>query len=418
MVVVMLVVVFAVILVGLLSWQYRTRKRLKEITEIAGELAQGNYEARVPSGRAGCLGRLGQALNSFGDKVQITIGELSKEKTQLSAILSTLVEGVVAVDQNNKIVIVNAAVERIFRTSAAEVHNKPFLEALRHSQLNSLLQRAANSGKECVEEVQLFTPEERIFEAYALPIIQNGLVAGVLLALHDITRIRQLEQMRRDFVANVSHELRTPVASIKGYAETLSSGAINDSDNRLEFVRIIEKHADRLSVLIDDLLDLSAIESGRRLPMPEPVNLTGIVQEIVQILSPQIMQRNVNVENALSSDLPVVSADKSQIRQVLTNFMDNAVKFNREKGTVRISGELQDKFIRVMIKDAGIGIPDKDLPHVFERFYRVDKARSRELGGTGLGLSIVKHIIENHGGHVGVESKLGEGSTFWFTLPI
>jgi two-component system phosphate regulon sensor histidine kinase PhoR len=223
--------------------------------------------------------------------------------------------------------------------------------------------------------------------------------------------------MRRDFVANVSHELRTPLASIKGYAETLRSGAVDDKENRLDFLRTIEEHADHLTKLVDDLLDLSAIESGHRAPRLVPTDLALMLAESVRAFAPPAEERKVGLEFLPSPGLPRASVDPDQLRQILANLLDNALKYTEPGGRVTVSAEPWEGGVRVTVQDTGVGIPAEHLPRLFERFYRVDKARAREAGGTGLGLSIVKHLVEAHGGEVSVESKRPGGSSFRFTLP-
>ncbi|OGR94054.1 MAG: hypothetical protein A2V88_10125 [Elusimicrobia bacterium RBG_16_66_12] len=222
--------------------------------------------------------------------------------------------------------------------------------------------------------------------------------------------------MRRDFVANVSHELRTPLASIKGFAETLREGAVDDKEHRIEFLRTIEEHADHLTKMVDDLLDLSAIESGHRLPRLEPEDLAVLLTESVRAFAPIAGDRGVALEALPLPLLPKALADRDQFRQILANLLDNAIKYTERGGRVEVSAEASAGGLSVAVRDTGAGIPADDLPRVFERFYRVDKARSREAGGTGLGLSIVKHLVEAHGGKVSVESRQPGGSVFRFTL--
>jgi two-component system phosphate regulon sensor histidine kinase PhoR len=234
---------------------------------------------------------------------------------------------------------------------------------------------------------------------------------------HDISELKRLEQVRKEFVANVSHELRTPLATIKSFAETLVGGAIEDKDHRIEFVAEIEKASDRMTRLVDDLLELSALESGKMPPNFEKLSLQKIAAEVTASLMPLAGRKQIVLRLEPFHDIPEVRADRDQLKQVFTNLLDNAIKFSGEKATVRISAQAAERGVCVSISDTGVGIPQADLPRVFERFYRVDKARSREAGGTGLGLAIVKHIVELHGGSVSVESAPGAGSTFRFTLP-
>jgi len=237
--------------------------------------------------------------------------------------------------------------------------------------------------------------------------------------LHDITEMRRLENLRKDFVANVSHELKTPLTSIKGFVETLLGGALRDGEHGTAFLKMMEEDAKRLERLIDDLLKLSEIES-KEVPLKiSPLDLKAEVESVLSTFQHQIEKKRIVVENQISEDpFPKVKADRDKLRQVLINLIDNGIKFNRDGGRIVLGAEVtEEKEIRISVEDSGIGIPKKDIPRIFERFFRVDKARSRELGGTGLGLAIAKHIIEAHGGTVSCASELGKGSTFSFTLP-
>ncbi|HVA66410.1 MAG TPA: ATP-binding protein [Elusimicrobiota bacterium] len=234
---------------------------------------------------------------------------------------------------------------------------------------------------------------------------------------NDFSRLRRLDEMRRDFVANVSHELRTPLAAIKAFSETLASGALAERETAEEFIREIEKSADRMSRLVDDLLELSALESGQRPGAREKVSLMRAAAEVVAALMPLAQKKQIVLRLDPFPDMPDILADKGQIKQVFTNLIDNAIKFTGDKGLVHVRAALQNGREMVIIQDSGCGIPEEDLPRIFERFYRVDKARSREMGGTGLGLAIVKHIVEGHGGHVWVESRFGEGAAFRAEFP-
>jgi len=236
------------------------------------------------------------------------------------------------------------------------------------------------------------------------------------VVVHDITEIRRLETVRSDFVANVSHELKTPLTSIKGFVETLLEGALDDKENNRNFLKIIRDHAERLDSLVNDLLSLSHLESKEIMLKKTSFNLRQQVEGVISGFRSQFKKKDIEIKNGLSADISV-TADKDRLEQVIINLIDNAIKFNKKKGFVRIFGEEINGKVKIIVEDSGIGIPEKDIPRIFERFYRVDKARSRELGGTGLGLSIVKHIIELHNGSAGVESTEGLGSKFWFILP-
>lgn len=340
------------------------------------------------------------------------------DKSHLPIILSNMMEGVIAVDTNGRVLFLNQALARIFDINPAEAPGRHLLEVVRQNQLNALLQSALQDQKARTDEIRTFSPDEHVFEAIAVPLVENGNRVGALLVLHDISQIRRLEQVRRDFVANVSHELRTPLASIKGFAETLRTGALEDIEHRLEFVKSIEKHTDNMTALVEDLLDLTAIESGQRAPQKEPSNLIDVLKDVVAGIKPVAAQKKIKIDFDIEGGLPLVLADKSHLKQIFNNLLENALKFNSEGGQVKLAAKKDGATVQAQVSDSGTGIPAQDIPRIFERFYRVDKARSRAMGGTGLGLSIVKHLVEANGGSVTVESKIGKGSQFTVFLPI
>ena len=414
-----LVVALAASCVGLLAAAVLLRDsvgRKGEISDAARRLASGDYNARVHGLDGGALDPLGASLNGFAERVQETIAGLSRDKAQLTAVLDQMEEAVVAVDAAGLVLVVNPALSRLLGVDAASARGRRYLETVRHNGISQLLGSVLREGLPSALEIRIFAPEELVFDAHAAPLTQDGHVGGALLVLHDITRLRRLEQMRRDFVANVSHELRTPLASIRGFAETLSAGAVDDKENRLDFLKTIEEHAGRLTKLVDDLLDLSAIESGHRAPRLAPTDLASALAEAARAFMPVAEERGVRLETPPTDALPRVLADPDQLRQILANLLDNAIKYTEPGGLVELSAERWKGGARVTVRDTGVGIPEADRPRVFERFYRVDKARAREAGGTGLGLSIVKHLVEAHGGEVSVESRQPGGTSFRFTL--
>ncbi len=411
-------VILLVTLFVALGFASSISRPVSEMADVAGRLATGDYSARIQSTLPDEHGRLGDTLNLLAERVQSKIQELSRDKAQLSAILSNMTEAVVAMDATGRIIAVNSALSRMFSVDAPAAVGKMFIEVLRHHQLEQLVRGVQTERKPAIEEVRTFAPDERVFEAQAVPLNEDGQFSGVLVVLHDITRLRRLEQVRRDFVANVSHELRTPLASIKGFAETLEMGAMDDPKNRVDFLQSIQKQADGMTSLVEDLLDLTAIESGQREPNRQPAALSDIIDDVILSLRPLAGRRKVELTVSLPADLPPADVDRNQIRQVFANLIENAVKFNREGGRVAVELSVAGEWMQIRVSDTGIGIPSQDLPRVFERFYRVDKARSREMGGTGLGLSIVKHIVDAHGGAVSVESAQGKGTTFTVRLPL
>jgi two-component system, OmpR family, phosphate regulon sensor histidine kinase PhoR len=414
---IMLSVAVLVIAFFIALWLASSLSRpVREMSEVAQRIAGGDYLSRVRHEGADEHGRLGEALNFLAERVHRTVQELSHGKAQLSGILENMMEGVVALDAAGRVIAINPALARVFSLDAAGTRGKLFLEVLRHHQLDQLVRGVFSDHKARVEEVRTFVPEERIFEAQAAPLHEGGEFAGALVVLHDITRLRQLEQVRRDFVANVSHELRTPLASIKGFAETLEMGALDDPKNARGFLESIVRQTDRMTALVEDLLDLTAIESGERAPVIEPVAVGDVLDDVVSSLRPQAGRKKIDIVVNVPRGLPPVAADRGQLRQIFVNLLENAVKFT-QAGSVTVTAAAAGDRLSVTVADTGVGIPAQDLGRIFERFYRVDKARSREMGGTGLGLAIVKHLVESHGGSVHVESSVNRGSTFTVLLP-
>jgi len=360
--------------------------------------------------------KLVATLNKMAKKLEDKINEIEIKNQHLVAILESMVEGIIVVDKTSRIVSVNITVENIFSISKKNLEGKIFLEVIRNNDISDIISAVLKKGEFTSCELTLVWPVQKIFQINASPIFEKGIVNGCLLVIHDMTEIRKLETMRRDFVANVSHELKTPLTSIKGFLETLLEGALDDKENNRHFLIIMQNHTERLNKLVDDLLSLSHLESKEILLKKDFFSLYQQVAKVITNCGAQLKKKKIEIKNELPVDLSV-NADRDKIEGVVTNLIDNAIKFNIESGTIRIYSQDQNGNIKIIIEDSGIGIPEKDMPRIFERFYRVDKARSTELGGTGLGLSIVKHIVELHGGNVGVESVEGLGSKFWFTLP-
>ncbi len=352
-----------------------------------------------------------------------TLQERLKEKDYLQRVLKEMAEGVLVVDERGRIQVVNEALRRLF-SLPQEAIGKSLLELIRHSELEDAIRQAITTGKRSTFDLTLPSSPGKNVEVYVAPIApfprperKGEEREGAIAVFHDISRLKELERVRQDFVANVSHELRTPLSTIKGYAETLLDGALKE-EVAFSFVQVIKKHADRLTKIVEDLLMLSKIESGEFLMHREPLSLAEVIDDVLELIQGAADKKQVTMVKDHLSESLLVEADRKDLEQILINLLDNAIKYNREGGRVLISvARKGTQEVEVSIQDNGIGIPKEDLPRLFERFYRVDKGRSKELGGTGLGLSIVKHLVHAHGGRVWVESRLGEGSTFYFTLP-
>ena len=337
-------------------------------------------------------------------------------QAQQQVLFNSMLEGLLLLDRNRKIYLANRAFKNLFGLKI-ELRGKTVMEALRVHELAELVERAENEKQVFNYELKLPDLSERWLQVNAALITNSvGEREGTILVFHDLTRLKQLERTREEFVANVSHELRTPLSLIKGYVETLLDGARNEPAIAERFLKIIERNTQRLDLLIQDLLTISALESERIKLNLQPVELRLLIEKIFADLKPPAENKNVELVNQLPE--LTATADANRLEQVLANLVDNAIKYGRAQGHVTVGGKkLDDGKLEIFVQDDGPGIPAESLDRVFERFYRVDKARSRDQGGTGLGLSIVKHIVQAHGGEVWVKSELGKGATFFFTLP-
>jgi two-component system phosphate regulon sensor histidine kinase PhoR len=337
-------------------------------------------------------------------------------KAQQQVLFNSMLEGLLLLDRNRRIYLANRAFKNLFGLKT-ELRGKTIMEALRVHELAALVERVEKDGQVFDYELKLPELSERWLQVNAAAIFNSaGEREGTILVFHDLTRLKQLERAREEFVANVSHELRTPLSLIKGYIETLLDGARNNPEVAQRFLKIIERNTQRLDLLIQDLLTISALESGRTKLNLQPVELHSLVEKIFSDLKPPATNKNVELINQLPN--LTATADVNRLEQVLANLVDNAIKYGRAQGKVTVGGRKTDENkIEVFVQDDGPGIPPESLDRVFERFYRVDKARSREQGGTGLGLSIVKHIVQSHGGEAWAKSEPGKGATFFFTLP-
>jgi two-component system phosphate regulon sensor histidine kinase PhoR len=364
------------------------------------------------------LGELARTYSDMAARIEEKVKDLSRERTQLGAILSSLIESIVAIDHQGRLLFLNPAAKNLFGLTSDDIRGRPFLEVLRHVPLNDVLNQALVERQAVKKEILLHSPAEHIVSVHALAVDYGQGQTGVLAALHDITELRKLESVRREFVANVSHELKTPLTSIRGYVETLLDGAVDDPKHNKAFLQTIQEHTNNLSRLIDDVLDLSAIEADRVDYRFEMLNIKEVADRIVKALEPMAKAKKVALEADLSGTLPKVRADREKLAQIMMNLIDNAIKFNKTGGEVRLTAEPNGTHLQVRVKDTGRGIAAVDLPRVFERFYRGNKDRSHEIPGTGLGLAIVKHLVEAHQGAVSVQSTPGQGSIFEFTLPL
>jgi two-component system phosphate regulon sensor histidine kinase PhoR len=331
-----------------------------------------------------------------------------------------MIEGVVAVDGLDHLLLINERARGFLGVGRGRGDNKPFLEIIRNVDLHNLLRQARATDQGVVTTREFIVPGlvERRLQVNAVPLRLGADELGVVMVLHDLTELRRLEQVRTEFVANVSHELRTPLTAIQGYLETLLGGALEDRAHARRFLEIVARHTERLGRLLNDLTDLSNIELGKVSLRIEATDLGEVVDSVIGIIRPRAQNGGVALETAFGPDVLPVKADRDRLAQILINLVDNAVKYTPAGGQVTVSAHAAPPgMVEITVRDTGVGIPAADLPRITERFYRVDKARSRELGGTGLGLAIVKHLVIVHGGELQIASELDKGTTVRFTLP-
>lgn len=405
---------------------------LEQITRVAKRIKSMDYRARVTVKSNDEIGELGLAINAMADGLQVQMARIHQNESQLASVLDNMINGIVMIDRAGRIVLLNRRAEEVLGFSARELEGRHYLEAKQQYELAQIIQDGLERKEHLREEITFYFPEERLLDLNLVPIFdENEEFGGVLLVLQDVSAIKRLERMRSEFVANVSHELKTPIAAVKGFAETLLGGAVNDPETARSFLQIIFDESDRLNRLIGDILELSKIESRRVPLMFSPIELAPFISKTVELMEAEAVRKDIRITMKVEPGL-YVEADEDRLRQIVMNLLSNGINYTPEGGVVSVlvepvmlpwmegmnEAEVDYEHIRIIISDTGIGIPKKDLPRIFERFYRVDKARSRSSGGTGLGLSIVKHLVELHKGSIELESTVGIGSTFTIELPV
>jgi two-component system, OmpR family, phosphate regulon sensor histidine kinase PhoR len=394
-------------------------RKMEELKQGAARLAQGELAHRLAMPDSEELAGLAESLNRMAAQLESRLQTVVSQRNQLEAVLASMLEGVIAVSREERIISVNQAAARWFDIHAEKVRGQSIPEAIRNLAIQNFVTRSLQSRVPLDDDITVYQNGERILNIKSTPLLDVGPEPiGTLIVFNDVTQLRRLEDMRRDFVANVSHEIKTPLTAIKGFVETLHQGSVETPEEAQRFLGIVAKHVDRLNTIIEDLLMLSRIENeGERGDIKrEKTRLNEVFQNAVQICRPRADEKGIRIDLSTDAGLTAM-VDPVLLEQAVVNLLDNAVKYSDPEKTVRIMARAVDHEIQVCVQDHGIGIDKKHLPRLFERFYRVDKARSRALGGTGLGLAIVKHIAQAHGGHVTVESRLGEGSLFTLHLP-
>jgi two-component system, OmpR family, phosphate regulon sensor histidine kinase PhoR len=397
----------------------RFTKPLERASNVALELARGNYRVRTYEDIGDETGALSASLNVLARNLEHMVIEHEVQKDRLMTLIENMGSGLLFIDSKGYITLTNRTFKEVFQVKDETFLNKLYLDVIPYQDICYLIEEVFMTEKKVRKQVQLmFSMTKKHFEVYGAPIISQGNEwKGIVLVFHDITELKKLEQIRKDFVANVSHELKTPITSIKGFAETLLDGALNDPKTLKSFLSIILNESERLQTLINDLLELSKIEQHNFRLTIENIDLVKIVSESIEILSDKANRKDIQIH--IHSDEPTLrmKGDPRRLKQIFINIIDNAITYTPNQGDIKIRlNDLQDK-VRVTITDTGIGISKEEIPRIFERFYRVDRARSRESGGTGLGLAIVKHLMEAHHGYISVESEIGKGTSFHLTFP-
>jgi two-component system phosphate regulon sensor histidine kinase PhoR len=393
---------------------------LGRLAKVARSIAAGNLSERVSPRPSGELGELSDAFNQMAASLEDLILSASQERNRLIAALNGSIDAVMAVDADGRVIFANEAAERLLSSSQQALLGNPFGWVMPDEQVAEAFQASLKSGS---RETRLIDrPGRQHFQVITAPIVGGG-EWTTLVVVRDLTDVKRVEQVRRDFVANVSHELRTPLASIKSVIETLQSGALDDQVAAQDFLSRADAEVDRLVQIVEELLELSRIESGRVPLARQPVRMGEVLAVAVERLRPQAEKEGLTLTLEVPPDLPPVIGDAERLEQAAVNLLHNAIKFTPRGGSIRVSAHREDGAVTVSVSDTGVGIAPEDLPRIFERFYKVDRARAQAAagpsgsGGTGLGLAVVKHTVEAHGGTVSVESEMGRGSTFSFSIP-
>ncbi|MEC0230074.1 two-component system histidine kinase PnpS [Paenibacillus alba] len=415
------------LIAGLVS--YRIAKGIthpiEKMTKVAQQITNMNYESRVPAYSNDEVGQLGQAINRMSESLQLQMARIQENERRLQGVMENMMSGIMMIDRDERITLLNPSAEYILGFSSQELLGKRYNEAKQQLDFTKLIQECIETREPIRDEMIFYYPAERILDIHLSPIAhEDEEWSGVLIVIHDITAVRRLERMRSEFVANVSHELKTPIAAVKGFAETLLAGALNDKETAVSFLQIIFDESERLNRLIGDILELSKIES-KRIPMNfSPIYLPEFLERSLSVLRKEAEKKHIELTMQVDDDV-YIEADEDRLRQIIINLLSNGISYTHEGGKVKVRVEPLDmnadgdyERLRLIVSDTGMGIPKKDLPRIFERFYRVDKARSRSSGGTGLGLSIVKHLVELHKGTIRVDSEVGIGTKFTIELPV
>jgi two-component system phosphate regulon sensor histidine kinase PhoR len=413
-----LVVLGAVVAGAFLSFYFARRSAapVLELSDFAGALARGELNRRLIPSENGEIKHLAGALNTMADSLGRLLAQTNKDRAELLAMLTSMSEGVIATDTKQRVLVVNARAGELLSFTAEQAQGRPLWEVVRNEAILKAAPEVLASRER--KAFQVSPAVGQYLEITACTYPAEGPPEGLILVAHDTTQSVRYQELRKEFVANVSHELRTPLTVIKGFTETLRDGAISDPVTGPKFLATIEKHVDQLTNLVSDLLELSKLEATLELPRRVSVDLAAIVRRAADLLLPAAQRKDQTLDVELPRALPRLQGNPDYIERAISNLIDNAIKYSPEHGTIHVGAGVEGDWLFVEVCDNGIGIPPEDLSRVFERFYRVDRSRSREMGGTGLGLSIVKHVLQVHGGTIDVTSTPGKGSKFRMKLPM
>ncbi len=405
----LVIVILSLVLLFFVIYLGRMYMSINAISSLLKELSAGNLNARLFTGSSTKLDTIARDIIAFMEKTSMRLGFAEAEMQRMEAILRGMSDGVLITDTHNVVILANRTFKKLLSVTE-NIEGKQIMDVLRNMQLIEIVRRAVESWEIISDEITVTRGNREIhLIATAVPIYSENSVTGTVLTLHDITRLRQLEEVRKDFVANVSHEIKTPITAIKGFAETLLDGALDDKDNAVRFLAMIKNHSERLNSLVDDLLALSGIELGDVKINKTEVSVEQVIDTVFMTLKDKANKKGLYLIKELPQSAQAFAADKNKLIQIIINLVDNGIKFT-EKGGVTVGIDDSGGRVALFVQDTGIGIPPRYLNRLGERFYRVDSARSRELGGTGLGLAIVKHLVGAHGWNMRIESEYGKGT--------
>lgn len=411
----LIIFILSLIILFLVVYLARLHRSINAISSLIKEFSSGNMNARLFTSGSGKLDDIARDIIAFTEKTSMRLGFAEAEMQRMEAMLRGMSDGVLITDVHDTVILANRTFKKLLSVTE-NIEGKQIMDVLRNAQLSETVRRALESWEIMSEEITVTRGgKDMHLIATAVPIYTENSVTGTVLTLHDITRLKQLEEVRKDFVANVSHEIKTPITAIKGFAETLLDGALDDKENAARFLTMIKNHSERLNSLVDDLLALSSIELGDIKMNKTEVNLEQVIDTVFLTVKDKADRKGLYLRKALSESNRSIAADKDKLIQIVINLVDNGIKFT-DKGGVTVGIDETGGRVVLYVQDTGIGIPPRYLGRLGERFYRVDSARSRELGGTGLGLAIVKHLVRAHGWSMRIESEAGKGTKVNVTI--